>query len=509
MGIVYRGHDPVIDRPVALKTIVLPDSLSDPERETFLQRFFLEARIAGRLNHPNIVVTYDAATDEPTGAPFIAMELIDGDPLSLRIEREGPLAWKEAVDLVVPIAEALDHAHKNSIIHRDIKPANILVNRLGVPKIADFGIAKLPTANLTQTGVILGTPYFMSPEQLRAEPLDGKSDLFSLAGLLYNLITGHPPFGGTELASIASQVLFKNPPPVSELVPDVPAALGQVLARALAKSSSDRQETTFVFAQDLVSVSQGKILSPEPPLAEKTQARDAVTPSAEMAATPAGNLGALNRTVVQAGSSPAAEGTEERRQDLILDSPSAPKARRLWYGMALAALLACLASFYYWGAIEEQFLFYQAKMAAENGELEPSENKLEALLDRNPEFGAASELLSQVSADLLRPGLPLELTARHHHRLGHCTGNLTLHEWGIEYASKQHGIWQWRFHQLREMERDHGGSLSLETNEQEMLGLVQSKRYNFDLLATPIDEGFWKRYNRLSSSSSPPETDNR
>ena len=149
MGIVYRAHDPVIDRPIALKTVVLPDSISEAERTTFLKRFFQEARTAGKLIHPNIVVTYDAATDEITGTPFIAMELIDGDPLNERLEKEGHIGWRQAVDWVISLAQALHVAHREGIVHRDIKPANIIVTRQGAPKITDFGIAKLETANLT------------------------------------------------------------------------------------------------------------------------------------------------------------------------------------------------------------------------------------------------------------------------------------------------------------------------------------------------------------------------
>ena len=126
MGVVYRGHDPVIDRPVALKSVVLPESISDEEKRVFLERFFLETRAAGKLTHPNVVITYDAATDESTGIPFIAMELVDGDTLADRLRQEGALAWEKAVDVAIPIAEGLAKAHAAGIVHRDIKPANII-----------------------------------------------------------------------------------------------------------------------------------------------------------------------------------------------------------------------------------------------------------------------------------------------------------------------------------------------------------------------------------------------
>ncbi|MFQ5789048.1 MAG: protein kinase, partial [Acidobacteriota bacterium] len=256
-GVVYRGYDPVIDRLVALKTVVLPDSFSSGQRQAFLERFFLEARIAGKLIHPHIVVTYDAAHDERTGIPFMVMELVEGDSLAKRLEKSGRLPWKVALDLAIPLAEALDYAHHQGVVHRDIKPANVLLTRHGTPKIADFGIAKLPSAQLTQSGVVMGTPLFMSPEQLRGERIDGRSDLFSLGALLYNLVTGQPPFTGSQLAAISHQVLYKHPAPPSEQLPDIPESLDSVILRALAKPPGDRYSSGAELAEDLAAVKTG------------------------------------------------------------------------------------------------------------------------------------------------------------------------------------------------------------------------------------------------------------
>ena len=270
MGVVYRGHDPVIDRPVALKTVLLPESISDEEKKIFLERFFLEARAAGKLTHPNVVITYDAATDEATGIPFIAMELVDGDTLAERLRQEGTLAWEKAADIVVPVAEGLAKAHAAEIVHRDIKPANITIGADDdVPKIADFGIAKLPASKLTQAGNVVGTPYFMSPEQLRGEPLDGRSDLFSLGALLYNLVAGHPPFEGSDPASIFAQTLYKEPAPLSELIPTAPSSLDRVLAHALAKNANERYRSALEFIEDLRAVRAGE--APEHAVAHDRQ----------------------------------------------------------------------------------------------------------------------------------------------------------------------------------------------------------------------------------------------
>lgn len=240
MGVVYRGHDPVIDRAVALKTVLVPEALSEAKRQAFLERFAQESRIAGKLLHPNIVVTYDAATDEASGIPFIAMELVHGEALDRLMERLDRLPWQEALTIVVPLARALAYAHEQGVVHRDVKPANVIMTHRGVPKLTDFGIAKLPTGGLTQRGSRLGTPDFMSPEQIRGDAVDGRSDLFCLTEVLYSLLTGRPPFSGGELAEIFHNVLCNEPEPPSERVTDIPPALDAVVSRGLAKSPEDR-----------------------------------------------------------------------------------------------------------------------------------------------------------------------------------------------------------------------------------------------------------------------------
>jgi len=253
MGIVYRGYDPVLAREIALKTVDLSPTLTPAERDAFLARFFQEARIAAKLLHPNIVVTHDAAADERTSVPFIAMELVSGGSLADRLEREGKPPWREAARLVVLLARALDYAHREGVVHRDVKPANVLLTPEGVPKIADFGIAKLADAHLTTTGAVVGTPYYMSPEQLEAGEVDGRSDLFSLGSLFYALLAGKPPFTGPDLAAITRQVLFKNPEPPA----GIPPALDGVLARAFAKEPRDRYQNGNELADDVERVIQG------------------------------------------------------------------------------------------------------------------------------------------------------------------------------------------------------------------------------------------------------------
>jgi serine/threonine-protein kinase len=492
MGVVYRAHDPVIDRPVALKTIVMAASTTDGEREAFLARFFQEARTAGRLLHPNIVVTYDAALDRETGIPFIAMELIEGETLAERLRREGRIPWHQAVDWAHSLAGALHQAHLSDIIHRDIKPANIMINRQGTPKITDFGIAKLPAGNLTETGIVVGTPYFMSPEQLRGEPLDGRSDVFSLGVLLYNLVTGIRPFEAADLAAIASQVLHKNARPVSEVVPEAPPALDGVLRRALMKAPEARYRTGEEFARDLASVKNGSNPSEAVLVADRTQAAGIPKTAAGRAPEPA-------EAVEEASPSAASAAFETVRRfgsELWKRVRSSSRRRT---GALLAALLLLLlsAAFLFRSDLARWKLYLEASREAKNGELELSEQKLESILENDPEWERARNLVTEVSAQLVLPELPVELPAEHHHRLGSCKGRLTLREDGVEYGSKSHGLWRWDFAHVRELDAGGARRVALSTYEDDMLGLLDRKNYNFTLLGVAVDPEFWKRYERL------------
>src|SRR5215471_17121774 len=184
MGVVYKARDPKIERLVAIKTIALRGQNPKDERE-FRERFFNEARAAGRLNHPRIITIFDVGEELERRDPYIVMEYVSGQSLEDHLASGRKLPQPNVLQLVHEIAEALDYAHAQSIVHRDIKPANIMLTEEGHAKIADFGVAKLNLSNLTVSGNTLGTPAFMSPEQLNGEPVDGRSDLFSLGVILY------------------------------------------------------------------------------------------------------------------------------------------------------------------------------------------------------------------------------------------------------------------------------------------------------------------------------------
>ena len=202
MGVVYKGRDPIIDRLVAIKTIRFDRLYEEQEIQGLKDRFFKEAQAAGKLSHPNIVTIFDVGEDR--GLSYIAMEYVEGEVLSQYLLQDHLLPVDEVLEIIAQAAEALDFAHQRKIVHRDIKPANIMRTSEGQIKVMDFGIAKFPSSTLTQAGSILGTPSYMSPEQIRGEDLDGRSDLFSLGCILYELLTGVKPFRGESLAALSS-----------------------------------------------------------------------------------------------------------------------------------------------------------------------------------------------------------------------------------------------------------------------------------------------------------------
>jgi len=243
MGVVYRARDPRIDRTVAIKTVSLLGLEPHAEQE-YRERFVVEARAAGRLSHPRIVTIHDVAEDPFTLTPYIVMEYVSGRSLEevLRTEN-GALPLDTALQVTQELAEALDYAHAKGIVHRDVKPSNIIVAADGHPKITDFGIAKLNALDFPQTGLTLGTPAYMSPEQLRGDPVDGRSDLFSLGIILYQLLTGHRPFQGNSTHTISFNVLNRDPVPAPALNSELRPELGHVITRAMAKDPAQRYQT--------------------------------------------------------------------------------------------------------------------------------------------------------------------------------------------------------------------------------------------------------------------------
>jgi eukaryotic-like serine/threonine-protein kinase len=242
MGIVYLGRDTAINRMVAIKAIPLASEFSDAELVEARSRFFREAETAGRLNHPNIVTIYDVG--EELGLAYIAMEYLKGRHLSDYAKSTNLMEPRKVLDVIGRTAAALGFAHKQQVVHRDIKPANLMYDpSTDVLKITDFGIARLSGAGSTRTGIVLGTPSFMSPEQLEGRTVTGHSDLFSLGVSLFQLLTGQLPFVADSMTGLMQQIAEAPHPPLRAFRPDLPACVEAIIDRALAKSPDARYDS--------------------------------------------------------------------------------------------------------------------------------------------------------------------------------------------------------------------------------------------------------------------------
>ncbi len=256
MGRVYLAEDPNIGRKIALK-VLSPRGICEPDDAAAVhQRFLLEARAAGRLSHPGIVTVYDADSDPASGAPYLAMEWVRGRSLYAILKSDDTLPVASATSLAAQVARALDYAHRHDVIHRDVKPSNLLVSDNGAVKVVDFGIAKLVSASLTLPGAVLGTPFYMAPEQVKAEPVDGRTDLFALGAVLYECVTGRQAFGGESLSNVNYKILSVQPRPAEMYRPEVPPSLRRVLDRLLAKRPDDRYRTGGELADALDAVTE-------------------------------------------------------------------------------------------------------------------------------------------------------------------------------------------------------------------------------------------------------------
>jgi serine/threonine-protein kinase len=248
MGVVYKATDPLIDRIVAIKTINL--SLAQEERDEYEGRFYQEAKAAGRLSHPNIVTIYDVGRSGDIA--YIAMEFLQGRELRDILNDDQLLPVSQVIDIVAQVAQGLAYAHEHGIVHRDIKPSNIMVGRDGHVKITDFGIARMASAAVrTQTGMVLGSPKYMSPEQVMGKLADQRSDIFSLGVMLYEMLTGQAPFTGENVNAIMYQTLNSIPQPPSVLNAGVPDMLNFIVAKALAKDLEHRYQNAADLANDL------------------------------------------------------------------------------------------------------------------------------------------------------------------------------------------------------------------------------------------------------------------
>lgn len=259
MGVVYAGHDPGIGRDVAIKTIHA-HLLQGQEGDDLRKRFNLEVKAVGKMTHPNIVAIYD--TDEIADSngvmiPYFVMEFVYGKELQHYLSHSQRFPLTKTLDIAQQILDAFDYTHKHNIIHRDIKPANIFLTDDGKVKIADFGIARVDNSSMTQTGAVIGTPNYMSPEQCTGQVMDSRSDLFSIAIVVYEMLTGEQPFNANNVHAVMVKVVQSTPEAPSVLNPTLPKGIDSVMAKALSKSPDDRYQTAADFGKALAPFVKG------------------------------------------------------------------------------------------------------------------------------------------------------------------------------------------------------------------------------------------------------------
>jgi TonB family protein len=251
MGAVYKAFDPVIKRPLAIKTIRVDIPPQSPQYRAFKERFYQEARISGTLSHPNIVTLFDVG--EENNVPFLAMEYVDGKTIAAILEEGNRFKPERVIGLVSQVAAALDYAHSQGVVHRDIKPSNLIVSATDRVKVSDFGIAKLVDSEITYSGALLGTPSYMSPEQAMGDKLDGRSDIFSLGVVAFEMLAGQQPFPGANVTSILYKLVHVDPVEPADLEMNglVPQKWREVFHKVLAKKPESRYQTGAAFVQDL------------------------------------------------------------------------------------------------------------------------------------------------------------------------------------------------------------------------------------------------------------------
>jgi beta-lactam-binding protein with PASTA domain len=341
---VYLARDLLLDRPVALK-VLFPELSSD---SSFVERFRREAQAAANLSHPNIVPVFDWGESERTY--FIVMEFVDGEPLSAIIRSQAPLPAARAAGIAADISKALSYAHRHGVVHRDVKPGNVLITRDGQVKVTDFGIARAVGSDdsVTQTGLVMGTATYFSPEQAQGLGVDGRSDVYALGVVLYEMVTGRPPFSADTPVAIAYKHVSEAAIPPRELQPRVPEALEAIILRAIAKQPGDRYPTAEDLHADLQRYSQGAPVMAMATAGSFGMGMGATQMLAPMGATQA--IAASPTTMRPTGDGMAVAATSiQQRSELAGGTPSEKPEmpRRRWIGwtlvgLLLAALLAVL-----------------------------------------------------------------------------------------------------------------------------------------------------------------------
>jgi serine/threonine-protein kinase len=323
MGVVYKGYDPVIKRNVALKLLHKAD-LARAELPVILERFKREAQAVGSLQHPNIVAIYEYGEDAEHA--FIAMECVEGRSLREHLVAGWRPELRECPEVLTQLFEGLDYSHSRGVIHRDIKPANVLISESGVVKISDFGIARLERSHVEASNEIVGTPFYMSPEQYQGRPVDERTDIYSAAVIVYEVLTGRRPFTGSA-STLMRQVLEDTPIPPSELEPRLPAEIDEVVLKGLAKSPADRYRTVRELAEALQHVFY---LHPSAPAAAPRAGEDTTQPRKPQVPRQIANASLLRRVigVVKSDAEPVAASSDAQSVAPSTAADALPVSRR-------------------------------------------------------------------------------------------------------------------------------------------------------------------------------------
>lgn len=305
MGTVYLSFDPVLARNLALKELALPEGVPQSEREYKVRRFLREARAAGRLSHPSIVTVHDITEDG--GKYYIAMEYLEGETLRHLISN-GPVPVEKAVDIAGQICDALHYAHDHDVVHRDVKPDNIFILKDGRVKITDFGIARILTdTTMTRAGAVIGSPGYMSPEQVMGGKIDRRTDIFALGAIIYEMLTAKNPFAGETITTIMYKIINEEPPALSSLPGQFSEGLDRVIKKAIAKEPGERFASADELKKELLEATSGKGTAEEAP---------SVPISAIAAATPPPAPASTKPTVV--AERPTKQGTSRLRVGLAV-----------------------------------------------------------------------------------------------------------------------------------------------------------------------------------------------